>query len=349
MDWDDVTGASHYLVRWRVAGPGNSLNTGVEVYSSDATITVGGYGEWVVRVEACNSAGCGSHSALRFAVEQAATPTPTPQAQATPTPVPTATPQPKPAPSSQADLTPSFSVAINALSFQEGEDAGETTLPEADGGDGELTYSLSPDLPEGLSFAPATRTLSGTPSEAGEFSMTYTAADADGDEAAFTFTITVEAAPETAAQQARAKTRPDAPGSLTVVRAPSATAMNPALDVTWTTPADNGFTITKYNVYYGTDTKNMTKLSPDPGPAPPASGLPTWQRVRPITCACWRSRGITGSTVRPATVRTPWGRPTRRPSLRVNSSSMTPSIGSTGCVTLSRCPSTSPTTRTATP
>lgn len=40
VDWNDVAGASHYLVRWRVAGPGNTLNTGVEVQSSDTNITV---------------------------------------------------------------------------------------------------------------------------------------------------------------------------------------------------------------------------------------------------------------------------------------------------------------------
>ncbi|MCY4625089.1 MAG: putative Ig domain-containing protein, partial [Chloroflexi bacterium] len=223
VDWDDITGASRYLARWRVAGPGNSLNTGVEVYSSDATITVGGYGEWVVRVEACNSAGCGSPGTTRFTVEQAA--------QASPPPVPTATPQPKTDPSSQADLTPSFSVAINALSFQEGEDAGETALPEADGGDGDLTYSLSPDLPEGLAFAAGTRTLSGTPSEAGEYAMTYTAADADGDEAAFTFTITVDAAPKTAKQSLTS------PGTPTVTRVKFSKPTKPALSVSWTAPA----------------------------------------------------------------------------------------------------------------
>ena len=236
VDWDDVTGASRYLARWRVAGPGNPLNTGVEVYSSDATITVGGYGEWVVRVEACNSAGCGSPSTTRFTVEQAA--------QASPTPVPMATPQPKTDPSSQADLTPSFSVAINALSFQEGEDAGETALPEADGGDGELTYSLSPALPEGLAFAAGTRTLSGTPSEAGEFSMTYTAADADGDEAAFTFTITVQAAPRTAKQNI------GAPGTPTVTRIKFSEPTKPALRVSWTAPTGDARVLERYAVEF---------------------------------------------------------------------------------------------------
>ena len=76
VDWDDVGGASRYWVRWRVAGPGNQLNEGVEVQPSLASITVDDYGEWVVRVQACNDAGCGSPTTQRFTVEQAPEPTP---------------------------------------------------------------------------------------------------------------------------------------------------------------------------------------------------------------------------------------------------------------------------------
>ena len=73
-DWDDVASATSYLVRWRVAGAGNELNEGVEVESSETTITVAGYGQWVVRVEACNDAGCGLGVAQRFTVEDVAPP-----------------------------------------------------------------------------------------------------------------------------------------------------------------------------------------------------------------------------------------------------------------------------------
>ena len=59
VDWDDVDGANSYLVRWREAGPGNKLNEGVRPTSSSTEITVADYGEWVVRLEACNDAGCG--------------------------------------------------------------------------------------------------------------------------------------------------------------------------------------------------------------------------------------------------------------------------------------------------
>ena len=65
LDWDDVGGATHYWVRWRVAGPGNTLNEGVEVEVSEAIITVADYGEWVARVQACNDADCGKPITLR--------------------------------------------------------------------------------------------------------------------------------------------------------------------------------------------------------------------------------------------------------------------------------------------
>ena len=66
------------------------------------------------------------------------------------------------------------------------------TLPQASGGDGTLTYSLMPDVP-GLSFDAAQRQLTGTPTSAGAYNMTYTATDADGDTDTRHFTITVMA------------------------------------------------------------------------------------------------------------------------------------------------------------
>ena len=105
VSWDDTQGATSYKVRWRVGGPGNELNEGLEVQSSNADITVAAYGEWVVRVEACNSAGCGPHSARAFEVEAAAG-GPTPAPTATPTPAPTPTPTPDPIPTPTPDPTP---------------------------------------------------------------------------------------------------------------------------------------------------------------------------------------------------------------------------------------------------
>ena len=64
------------------------------------------------------------------------------------------------------------------------------TLPTASGGDGTLMYSLTSSVP-GLSFDAATRQLTGAPTTAGTYIMTYNAEDEDGDSATRVFTITV--------------------------------------------------------------------------------------------------------------------------------------------------------------
>ena len=81
--------------------------------------------------------------------------------------------------SGPADQSYTVGTAIDAL-----------TLPEAGGGDGALTYSLSPAVP-GLSFNATTRRLTGTPTAAGAYDMTYRVRDTDGDTDSLTFTITV--------------------------------------------------------------------------------------------------------------------------------------------------------------
>ena len=68
------------------------------------------------------------------------------------------------------------------------------TLPEATGGEGTITYSLSPTTPAGVTFTASTRVLAGTPT--GRFTsatFTYTAEDADGTTVDLTFTIVVTA------------------------------------------------------------------------------------------------------------------------------------------------------------
>ena len=70
-DWDDVAGADEYLIRWRLPGSSQDLNEGLRTVTSDADITVSDYGEWVVRVEACNAAGCGRGVSKRVTVRQA--------------------------------------------------------------------------------------------------------------------------------------------------------------------------------------------------------------------------------------------------------------------------------------
>ena len=71
----------------------------------------------------------------------------------------------------------------------------DVVLPEAAGGSGDIAYSVS-DLPAGLSFDPAMRTISGTPEAAGSTDVTYTATDSEGATATLTFSITVNAALE---------------------------------------------------------------------------------------------------------------------------------------------------------
>ena len=79
------------------------------------------------------------------------------------------------------DQTYTVGTAIDAL-----------TLPAASGGDGTLTYGLTPEVP-GLSFNATARELTGTPTAAGTYAMTYTATDEDGDAGTLNFSITVEA------------------------------------------------------------------------------------------------------------------------------------------------------------
>ena len=70
----------------------------------------------------------------------------------------------------------------------------DVTLPEATGGTGTITYSLSPTAPDGVSFTARTRRLTGTPT--GRFALatfTYTATDGNGNSVELTFTIVVTA------------------------------------------------------------------------------------------------------------------------------------------------------------
>ena len=63
----------------------------------------------------------------------------------------------------------------------------------ASGGNGVLSYSLSPDVP-GLTFDAVTRQLTGTPNTAASYDMTYTVTDEDGDTDTLGFTIAVNPA-----------------------------------------------------------------------------------------------------------------------------------------------------------
>lgn len=88
---------------------------------------------------------------------------------------------------------PSFGAAtIPDQEYRAGSDIEPLTLPAATGGDGALSYTVTPALPGGLAFDAATRVLSGAPTTASaERSYTLTATDEDGDAATLSFTITV--------------------------------------------------------------------------------------------------------------------------------------------------------------
>ena len=83
-------------------------------------------------------------------------------------------------------------LTISLATMVVGEPVTET-LPEAMGGEEDLVYSLSGAVP-GLTFDPATRVLSGTPTTPGTYDMTYTATDSatGGTMESVTFTIAVE-------------------------------------------------------------------------------------------------------------------------------------------------------------
>ncbi len=89
--------------------------------------------------------------------------------------------------------SPSFGASpILGQTWVRGTAIAPVVLPAATGGNGDLTYSLTGDLPAGVTFDASTQTLSGTPTERqSALEYTYTATDTDGDAASLSFTIEV--------------------------------------------------------------------------------------------------------------------------------------------------------------
>ncbi len=94
------------------------------------------------------------------------------------------------------DLMPTFGIAtISNQTYIEGTTITAVILPTATSGDAPLAYTLTPVLPNGLSFNTATRMLSGTPTAMqAAVTYTYTVTDSDRDTDTLTFTITVSPA-----------------------------------------------------------------------------------------------------------------------------------------------------------
>ncbi len=97
------------------------------------------------------------------------------------------------------DLRPSFGEAVvPSQRWFEDRPIATLRLPEAQGGNGRLTYVLSPAPPPGLVFDPDARTVAGTPSApTPKTAYAYTATDEDGDADTLSFVVEVVGAEET--------------------------------------------------------------------------------------------------------------------------------------------------------
>ena len=99
--------------------------------------------------------------------------------------------------STAADATPVFpaNASIASLSLRVGQASySQTALPLATGGNGTISYSITPTLPTGM-YLTEGRMISGTPTTAqSATTYSYRATDADGDYSSLTFTITIQAA-----------------------------------------------------------------------------------------------------------------------------------------------------------
>ena len=99
----------------------------------------------------------------------------------------------------EADTQPSFgSLTVSNQTYTLSVRISPLRLPAATGGNGQLIYSVSDDLPPGLAFNDNTQTdntriINLTPTTAGTYTVIYTVEDGDGDTRSLTFTITVVA------------------------------------------------------------------------------------------------------------------------------------------------------------
>ena len=87
---------------------------------------------------------------------------------------------------------PSFTGGVADQTYRVGDAIDVLVLPSATGGDGELSYALTPTVPAGLALDAASRSVAGTPTQvSARATYAWTATDADGDTATLTFTIEV--------------------------------------------------------------------------------------------------------------------------------------------------------------
>ena len=106
------------------------------------------------------------------------------------------------------DNLPSFAegASIGDQVYVKGSAITALTLPAATSGDAPLTYSLTPNLPSGLTFTAATRRITGTPSlTKTRTNYTYTVTDDDGDTDTLTFDLEVVAVTLTTSDEGATK------------------------------------------------------------------------------------------------------------------------------------------------
>ena len=74
--WDATAGASSYRLRWRPIDGNFAPGDQVDTTATSATLTVADYGQWAVRLEACNDAGCGRGTSAMVGIAQVSSLTP---------------------------------------------------------------------------------------------------------------------------------------------------------------------------------------------------------------------------------------------------------------------------------
>ena len=142
------------------------------------------------------------------------------------------------------DTAPSFTDSVSHQTYPVDTAIRPLTLPAASGGDGRLNYTLGPELPPGLSFDSAARTLTGTPEMEGVFDLRYRVEDADDNTAAadsdtlhFTVTVVPQASVATVVSSVRSGS---ADGTLTFESLPEASAGPGIAGVTGNQVVTNG-------------------------------------------------------------------------------------------------------------
>ncbi|MCY4656586.1 MAG: spondin domain-containing protein, partial [Gammaproteobacteria bacterium] len=92
------------------------------------------------------------------------------------------------------DLQPAFeqSASVEDMQYIQNSHIEAFTLPSATGGNGELVYTLTPELPVGLMLDPMSHSVSGTPEQPmSTTTYVWTVMDEDGDQAEVQFKLTV--------------------------------------------------------------------------------------------------------------------------------------------------------------